>query len=54
VRDLIDPWLDMVNGQMTVPTGPGIGFPVDEEYIRKTGRGVWRVPGHTRENWTLT
>jgi O-succinylbenzoate synthase len=53
-RDLIDPWIEMEAGQMAVPTGPGIGFPVDEDFIRKTARGVWRVPGHTRENWTLT
>jgi O-succinylbenzoate synthase len=33
-RDIIDPAAEVVNGSIAVPSGPGIGVAVDEDYVR--------------------
>jgi O-succinylbenzoate synthase len=33
-RDVVVPEFEVVNGSMAVPTGPGIGVQVDEDYLR--------------------
>ena len=37
-RDLISPWIEMKDGWMTVPTTPGLGFEVDEDYLEERTR----------------
>ena len=52
-RDVVPNLGKLVNGTMLVSSTPGVGFDIDEDFIRGIARSRWNFP-RSAESWTIS